>query len=64
MGENQLDDLEQDEPITMRILNEIAWNFTQVKSWMWWKTVKYGGLISSCYPPFTEKQATKKEEAA
>ena len=28
-------------------LDGIAWGFTQAKRWMWWKTVKYGGLISS-----------------
>ena len=27
-----------------------AWDFTQVKWWMWWKTVKCGGLILSCCP--------------
>ena len=48
MGEDQLDDLELDGPITLRILDGIAWDFTQAKWWMWWNTVKCGGLISSC----------------
>ena len=30
-GEVQLDDLELDGPITLRILDGIAWNFTQAK---------------------------------
>ena len=33
--------------ITLRILDGIAWNFAQAK---WWKTVRCGGLISSCCP--------------
>ena len=37
-------------PITLRILDGIAWDFTQAKWWRWWKTVKCGGLISSCCP--------------
>ena len=44
-GKDQLDDL-----ITLRIFDGIVWNFTQAKWWMWWKTVKCGGLISSCCP--------------
>ena len=31
MGENQLDDLELNGPITLRILDGIAWDFTQAK---------------------------------
>ena len=31
MGEDQLDDLELDGPITLRILNGTAWDFTQAK---------------------------------
>ena len=31
MGEDQLDDLELDGPITLRILDGIAWDFTQAK---------------------------------
>ena len=31
MGEDQLDDLELDEPITLRILDGIAWDFAQAK---------------------------------
>ena len=31
MGEDQSDDLELDGPITLRILDGIAWDFTQVK---------------------------------
>ena len=50
MGKDQLDDLKLDEPIIMRILDGIAWNFTQAKWWRWRKTVKCGGLISSCCP--------------
>ena len=42
MGEDQLDDLEPDGPITLRILDGIVWDFTQAKLW---KTVKFGGLI-------------------
>ena len=48
MGEDQLDDLELDGPITLRILDGTAWDFTQAKWWRWWKTVRCGGLISSC----------------
>ena len=50
MGEDQLDDLELDRPITLRILDGIAWDFAQTKWWRWWKTVRCGGLISSCCP--------------
>ena len=31
MGEDQSDDLELDGPITMRILDGIAWDFAQAK---------------------------------
>ena len=31
MGEDQLDDLELDGPITLRILDGTAWDFTQAK---------------------------------
>ena len=31
MGEDQLDDLELDEPITLRIVDGIVWDFTQAK---------------------------------
>ena len=31
MGEDQSDDLKLDGPITLRILDEIAWDFTQTK---------------------------------
>ena len=48
MGEDQLEDLELDGPITLRIVDGIARDFTQAKWWMWWKTVKWYGLISSC----------------
>ena len=34
MGEDQLDDQELDEPIIMKILNGIAWDFTQAKGCM------------------------------
>ena len=30
-GEDQLDDLKLDRPITLRILDGIAWDFTQAK---------------------------------
>ena len=40
MEKDLLDDLELDGPITLRILNGIAWDFTQAKWWVWWKTVK------------------------
>ena len=39
-----------DGPITLRILNGTAWDFAQAKWWRWWKTVRRGGLISSCCP--------------
>ena len=45
---DQLQDLELDGPITLRILDGIAWDVTQAKGWRWWKTVKCGGLILSC----------------
>ena len=47
---DQLDDLELDGPITLRILDGIAWDFTYAKWWMWSKNVKFGGVISSCWP--------------
>ena len=50
MGEEQSDDLELDGPITLRILDEIAWDFAQAKWWRWWKTVRCGGLILSYCP--------------
>ena len=63
MGEDQLDDLELDGPITLRILDGIAWDFAQAKWWRWWKTVKCGGLLSSCCRRNPhEKRAMKKEE--
>ena len=31
IGEDELDDLERDGPITLGILNGIAWDFTQAK---------------------------------
>ena len=34
MEEDQLDDLELNGPITMRILGRIVWDFTQAKRWM------------------------------
>ena len=45
MEEDQLDDLELEVPITLKILDGIASDFTQAKWWRWWKTVKCGGLI-------------------
>ena len=48
MEVDHLDDLEPDGPITLRILDGIAWGFTQAKWWMWWKTVRCGGSISNC----------------
>ena len=50
MGEDQLDELKLDESIALRILDGVAWDFPQAKWWMWWKTVKCGGLISSYCP--------------
>ena len=50
MREDQLDDLELDGPLTLRILGGTAWDFTQAKWWRWWNTVRCGGLISSCCP--------------
>ena len=50
MGEDQSDDLELDGPITLRILDGIAWDFAQAKWWKWWKTVKCGGSILSYCP--------------
>ena len=50
MGEDQSDDLELDGPITLRILDGIAWDFTQAKWWRWWKTVRCGGSILSYCP--------------
>ena len=47
MGEDQSDNLEPDGAITLRTLDGIASGFTQAKWWMWWKTVRCGGLISS-----------------
>ena len=50
MGEDQSDDQELDGPITLRILDGIAWDFAQAKWWRWWKTVRCGGLILSYCP--------------
>ena len=50
MGEDQLDDLELDGPITLKILDGTARDFAQAKWWRWWKTVRCGGLISSFCP--------------
>ena len=50
MGEDQSDDLELDGPITMRILDGIAWDFAQAKWWRWWKTVRCGDSILSYCP--------------
>ena len=41
LGEDQLDDLEG--PITLRILNGIAWDFIQAKYRMRWKTLSVVG---------------------
>ena len=57
MGEDQLNDLELEGLITLRILNGIAWDSTQAKWWMWWKTVKCGGLISSLLPPQSSRKS-------
>ena len=65
MGEDQMDDLELDEPIsrTLKILDEIVWDFTQAQWWMWWKTVKCGRLILKCCPRNPhEKRAIKNQE--
>ena len=50
MGEDQSDDLELDGPITLRILDGIAWDFAQAKWWKWWKTLRCGGSILSYCP--------------
>ena len=50
MEEDQLDDLELDGLITLRILDGSTWDFTQAKWWLWSKTVNCGSLISSCCP--------------
>ena len=42
---DQLVNLELNGPITLRNLVGIAWYLTQEKLW---KTVKFGGLISTC----------------
>ena len=39
-----------DGPITLRILDGIAWDFAQAKWWRWWKTVRCGGSILSYCP--------------
>ena len=62
MGEGQLDDLELDGPITLRILDGTAWDFTQAKLWRWWKTVECGGLISSYCPINPHGKAGKEEK--
>ena len=46
---------------TLRILNGITWDFTQAKWWMWWKTVKCGGLIPSCCPHNPHEKADNEE---
>ena len=38
-GKDQLDDLELDWPIALRILDKIARDFTQAKWCRWWKSV-------------------------
>ena len=61
MGKDQSDDLELDLTVTLRIWDGIAWGFTQAKRWMWWKTVKCGGLISSCCPRNPHRKTGKEE---
>ena len=58
MGEDQLDDLELDGLITLRILDGlITLRILDGTAWV------SGGLISCCYlATLTEKQAVKKEE--
>ena len=34
MVEDQLNDLKQDGPITLTMLDEIVWDLTQAKRWM------------------------------
>ena len=46
MGKDQLDDLELDEQITLRILDGIAWDSTQADWWRWWKTVNFNFKIN------------------
>ena len=61
MGEDQLDGIELDGPITLRILNGTALDFTQAKWWRWWKTVRCGGSISSYCPHNHRGKAGNKE---
>ena len=37
-------------PITLRILDGIAWDFARAKWWRWWKTMSCGGSILSYCP--------------
>ena len=50
--------------ITWRILDKIAWVFTQAKWWMWWKTMRCGGLILSCCPRNPHGKVGNEEEEA
>ena len=64
MGEDQLDDLELDGPITLRILDGIAWDFAQAK---WWGgDGRPWGVAAQSWATapatLTEKRAMKKEE--
>ena len=40
-------------------LGWIGWDFTQTKRWMWWKTVKCGSVISSCFPRNSQRKNRK-----
>ena len=60
-GRRPVDDLELDGPITLRILDGIAWDFAQAKWWRWWKTVRCGGSILSYCPRYPHGKAVNEE---
>ena len=62
MGEDQSDDREVDGPITLRILDGIAWDFAQAKWWRWWKTVRCGGLIPATLTEKLQRRKKKKKK--
>ena len=62
-GEDQLNKLELDGPITIRILDGIVGDFTRAKWWMWWNTGDKAAWSRAVAPAtLTEKRAIKKEE--
>ena len=67
MGEDQLDDLEIDEPITLRILDGSAWDFSQTKMMEVMKDRKVWRLNFELLPPQPSRKSgqwrkKKKEE--